>query len=332
MESSNCQYHINENLKVKKLFYKLKLVRTYRNLFLEPSLIRFFKKKKIEIVLAEFGPVGAEVYAVCERLGIPLIVYFHGYDAYLYHLMKQYKKEYANMFRYACHLIVVSEEMKQRLIKLGAPTEKLIVNPCAPNDVFFTLNPPLTQINFLAVGRFVNKKAPHLTIEAFYKVVQKIPEATLTMAGDGPLFEKCKELVEKLGIQNSINFLGAVSHQKIVEAYQNAFCFVQHSIIAPDGDSEGTPVAILEANAAKLPVVSTKHAGIQDVIVHGETGLLVEEQDVDAMANAMLKLAQDRSLAKMMGEKGRQRVKQHYTMQKHITIIDQAIYDSLTND
>ena len=94
--------------------------------------------------------------------------------------------------------------------------------------------------------------------------------------------------------------------------------FVQHSLTARNGDSEGTPVSVLEACASGLPVIASNHAGISDAVVHRETGYLFEEGDVHAMANYMAKLAGDSGKAAKMGLAGRRRIEEHYSMGKSI--------------
>lgn len=106
---------------------------------------------------------------------------------------------------------------------------------------------------------------------------------------------------------------------------KNSIAFVQHSIQAIDGDSEGTPTAIIEASAASLPVISTKHAGIPEVVIDGETGLLVEEHDVAGMAEAMSTLLENKTLARKMGAAGKTRVKKYYSMGKHIERLTKII-------
>jgi glycosyltransferase involved in cell wall biosynthesis len=108
-----------------------------------------------------------------------------------------------------------------------------------------------------------------------------------------------------------------------------ARCFVQHSVEASNGDSEGTPVGILEAGASSLPVVATRHAGIPDVVVEGQTGFLVDERDTTAMAAQMLRLAQDSELAARLGSAARLHVERNFSQEQSLdrlwTIIESAI-------
>ncbi len=127
-----------------------------------------------------------------------------------------------------------------------------------------------------------------------------------------------KTFARGLGIADAVTFLGACPPSVVQAEMRGARCFVQHSIEAADGDSEGTPVAVLEAGASGLPVVSTRHGGIPDVVVDGRTGFLVDEHDVPAMAERMLRLARDPGLAELLGRAGRERVANEFALPRSI--------------
>ena len=114
-----------------------------------------------------------------------------------------------------------------------------------------------------------------------------------------------------------VALLGALPQRQIVERMRLARGFVQHSLVAPDGDSEGNPVAVMEAQLCGLPVVATRHAGIPEVVLEEETGLLVDEGDVDGMAVAMRRLVLEPSLAGQFGMAGQRRVERCFTVQHH---------------
>ena len=122
-----------------------------------------------------------------------------------------------------------------------------------------------------------------------------------------------------------MQLLGAQPHSIVQREMASARAFVQHSVRAADGDCEGTPVAIIEACATGLPVVATRHAGIPDVVLEGETGLLVEERDVDGMVTAWLHLARDAELAGTLGCAGRARVAEHYELKTSIQRLGQLL-------
>ena len=209
--------------------------------------------------------------------------------------------------------------MERQLISLGAPKEKIFYNVYGVNtDSFSAGDVGRSPRQLLAVGRFVEKKAPYLTILAFAKALQQVPDAKLVMVGSGVLFDVCKQLVQSLKLEASITLHGALPHNEIAQLMMNSRAFTQHSLVPGSGDSEGTPVAVLEAQASGLPVISTKHAGIPDVVVHGETGYLVAEGDIDGMAEHMVAVLNDPQLAARLGAAGRARVLEQYSMKQSI--------------
>ena len=133
------------------------------------------------------------------------------------------------------------------------------------------------------------------------------------MIGDGPLLGMCQDLVEQMGMAGSVSLLGSQPHAVVASEMSRARVFVQHSVEARNGDSEGTPVAILEAGASGLPVVSTRHGGIPDVVVDGTTGFLVAERDVSGMAVHMVRLAERPALAAELGQNARLRIRQDFS-------------------
>lgn len=297
--------------------------------FRKKAMIRYFKTYQIEAVLAEYGPTATYIMDVCKACKIPLIVHFHGRDAYHYQTIARFGAKYRQLFEYASVVVSVSTDMCEQLIQLGAPADKLLLNPCSPNALFtfenIEGNPPI----FLTVGRFAAKKGPEYSIRAFQKVVERFPSAKMWMVGEGELWERCKLLAQSLGINQHIEFKGPCTPEQVAEWHHKARVFVQHSMRAQDGDSEGTPVSVLEAMKSGLPVVSTRHAGIKDTVVEGETGFLVNEGDWEGMAAAMLKLAQDATLAAEMGKRGNARVEAHYTMEQHIERLASAIQSAI---
>jgi len=283
------------------------------------AYLRVFRDYKIDAVLAEYGDMGVQVMDAAERSGIPLIVHFHGYDASVTSVLEENKETYPRMFRIAASIIAVSRAMKHKLIELGAPEEKVQYNPYGIDcEQFSGGDPASAPPVFLAVGRFTEKKAPQITLAAFAKVLKSCPDARLRMIGEGPLLEECQTLAKNLGVENAVDFRGAQEHFVIMQEMQQARCLVQHSVVSPTGDSEGTPLAILEAGATGLPVVSTRHAGIPDVVIEGETGFLVNEHDDTAMAQHMIRIAQEPDLAGRMGKAAREHIQQNFSKELRI--------------
>jgi glycosyltransferase involved in cell wall biosynthesis len=270
-------------------------------------------------LLAEFGPTGVAVQPAAEAANIPLIVHFHGYDAYAHALIERQATNYARLFARASAIIAVSRDMERQLLRLGAPREKVHYNPCGVDtDRFSGGDPAAASPRLLAVGRFVDKKAPQLTLLAFKQVADRHPTAQLLMIGEGSLLDAMRQLVGTLGLTERVTLLGRRDHAAVAAMMRTARAFVQHSMRAHNGDMEGTPVAILEACATGLPVIATRHGGIPDVVIDGATGFLIDEGDVDGMAERMLQLCDSPGLAAQFGRAARERVCAEYSMDARI--------------
>jgi colanic acid/amylovoran biosynthesis glycosyltransferase len=149
-------------------------------------------------------------------------------------------------------------------------------------------------------------------------VLERVPDAKLVMVGDGPLRPAVERLIAALRVQDRVHLLGAQDHAHVAELMRRAAVFTQHSVIAANGDREGTPVVVLEAGAAGVPVVATRHEGIAEAVIDGETGLLVEEGDVDGMASAVADLLSDQERARRLGQAARSRIEEKYSIEASI--------------
>lgn len=294
------------------------------------ALSRFLRRREVRAVLAEYGPTAVSVMDACRDARVPLIAQFHGYDAYREQLISENAGAYRRLFQQASATIAVSKHMHSQLLKLGADPKKLFHNACgAEIPVGCRANPAQADKRFIMVGRLVEKKAPFLSIMAFSQLVARHPDARLDVIGDGPLKDACEQLCRSLGLSALVTFYGATPHSEVLNSMMQSRCFIQHSVCAPDGDREGTPVGVLEAMGMGLPVVSTRHGGIMDIIENGGTGSLVDEYDVDGMAQAMMVYAGDAALAQQIGESAREAVLANWTSEKSVErlwgIIERAI-------
>jgi glycosyltransferase involved in cell wall biosynthesis len=284
----------------------------------------FFRKHRIDCILAEYGMNGADICQTARELNIPLVVHFHGHDAHREPDVEPYRQKYLDMFDYASSIISVSHLMTEKLKELGAPAEKIVYNPYGAREYFSEVQPDYRP-TLIAVGRFAEIKAPYLTVAAFREALRSVPDARLVMVGDGHLLECCRSLAMAWGIVDRIRFAGALTHDHFIPLMSQACAFVQHSVTPSFGDAEGTPNSVLEAQAAGLPVISTRHAGICEAVIHETTGFLVDERDINGMANYMVRLLLDPSLARTMGAAARKHVKENYSMTRHIELLQTCI-------
>lgn len=292
----------------------------------EIELIQSWKDNNVKVVLAEYGPGGVEVMNACSTANIPLVVHFHGFDAYRDDVLESYGDRYKELFQIASKIIVVSQNMKAQLLSLGCPKDKLEqITYGVDTDLFSPSDSSEHRLDFIACGRFVPKKSPLSTIRAFAKVVELHPSAKLTFIGDGELLESAQSLAKELKLDENIDFKGVLSPSEVSLEFKKHSVFVQHSVRTDENDSEGTPLSLLEAAASGLAIVATKHAGIADVIAHEESGFLIEEGDIQKMSERMLQVFEDDELRIQLGTKARAVVLKNYQQTEYISSLEKCL-------
>ncbi len=152
------------------------------------AVAKFCRRREIGVALAEFGPSAAAISGDLERAGVPLVAHFHGYDAYDEDILAEWLPRYRHMFRRGADVVVVSEHMRRQLVGLGADPERVhLIRIGVDTELFTGAAPATAPPRFLVVGRFVEKKAPQIAVEAFGRAAKETPGLRLTMVGDGPL-------------------------------------------------------------------------------------------------------------------------------------------------
>ncbi len=287
------------------------------------QLAKFMKEMGIQVLLAEYGTVGCAVEKACRNANVDLFVHFHGFDASRLLQHWHVKSSYLRLSRTAKGFIFPSNFLATQLCaEIGLNRGKNIhVVPCCVRLDDFRVGQFKDQNLVLAIGRFVPKKAPQKTILAFSKVVRHFPKIRLEMIGDGDLLQTCQDLVQTLGIEDRVIFHGSKPHEFVKEKLNTAVLFLQHSVTAPSGDTEGLGVSLLEAMASGAVVVATRHNGFVETVVDGETGFLIDEHDVNAMASSCIRLLGDQRLLDSMRQKARERVEKYYTVDQQIIML-----------
>ncbi len=161
------------------------------------------------------------------------------------------------------------------------------------------------------------RKAPVLTLDAFRRASDAVPDMHLDYVGEGELLPAVRQFVRAFALEERVTLHGGLPSDGVHRLMDAADIFIQHSMTDPDtGDEEGLPVAIVEAMARSLPVVSTRHAGIPEAVAEGTTGYLVQEGDSTGMGERIVALAADCDLRRRMGVAGWERVRAHFTWEK----------------
>ncbi|MDX1666963.1 MAG: glycosyltransferase family 4 protein [Saprospiraceae bacterium] len=231
---------------------------------------------------------------------LPVFISFHGYDASSLLQKPVYRRRLRQVFELPYVFpVFASRFMMENMKREGVPVpERSQVLYYGIDTDFFRRSetPPDTPArHFLQVSTFRQKKGHAYTLRAFARMLANHPEmkARLILAGDGPLLSDIKEMSEELGLGSKVEFPGFVSSEKARDLMQAAHVFVHHSVRSEiDGDMEGIPNSLMEAMAMELPVLSTYHAGIPELIEDGRHGFLVEERDVEALADRMMTISE----------------------------------------
>jgi len=281
---------------------------------------KFLIEQEVELLWGHFINVSWPFIRIADELGIRLFVHALGLDLSSVFRNPVWRRRYAD-YKHAAGVIVLNKMMKTRLLSVGVPEEKIHIIPCGVDVPEKMIKHPSGEtVRCLAVGRMVGKKAPIKLLESFHLAVQLNKNLFLDYVGDGPLYKNAQDYVKSNGLQNYVTLHGSQPHQKVIDLLQRADLFLQHSIVDPKtGDEEGMPVVILEAMGFGLPVVSTKHAGISEAVLDGETGYVVEEGDIEGMAQRILELAEDAKKRSRMGERGWRTARDNFTWQAERT-------------
>jgi glycosyltransferase involved in cell wall biosynthesis len=278
------------------------------------TVTRFLRQHGTTVAFGEYLDQFADFVPLLNQLGMPYIAQGHGLDVSA-SLRTPGMPERYRSYNSATAVLTRCEFHRRRLIDLGLAPEKVHVNPGGVDipDVI-PPRPPGAYKRFLAIGRFVPKKGPIYLLEAFRRAAQRDREITLDYLGGGQLFPAAQQFVDACGLHARVRLHGPASDTVKKQIAQQCGVFVQHSLTDPDtGDEEGLPAAIQEAMAEGMAVISTHHAGIPEAVEHGANGLLVKEKDVEGMADAMLRAANDPALCTTFGAAAHAKAKQLYS-------------------
>jgi colanic acid/amylovoran biosynthesis glycosyltransferase len=283
-------------------FYENKLIKKIRWLLWKYDLFCSFKNRKyatkINSVINEFNPDIIHCHFAYEALMLldnlenlqdrKIIIHLHGYDASKMLRKKSYVKRLKyyltqnNIFTISCNnyfIRVLNDHYKINIsshlvLKYGINVNSLFkrgVNNSAKDHFVFT-----------QVSSLVEKKGHEYTLQSYKRFIQLNPEikSVLKFTGEGERLTAIKKLVKALDLEKNVEFLGVLSPQQIALLLDNTDVFLHHSVVDKMGDMEGIPNAIMEAMAMELPVLSTVHSGIPELVVDGLNGFLVEEKDI----------------------------------------------------
>lgn len=270
-----------------------------------------------DVYHAHFGPVGKRWDFIPSITNTPFVVSFYGHDAS--NDLPSNPQTYEHLFDVVNTVTVLSEDMRSDVVGGGCPEELTKIVPLSVDMSELRTDPPTAPrnnkpIRILTVARFAEKKGLDDAIEAIDRVAMDY-DIEWVIAGDGPLRETFEAEVRERGLTESVELLGWVTQEEVYERFDDAHLFLLPSKTAEDGNKEGTPTVLLEAQAASVPVLSTTHAGIPEIVQDGETGILVPENEPDALTKALSRFLASPEDWSKMGEKGRTFVEERHSIE-----------------
>jgi colanic acid/amylovoran biosynthesis glycosyltransferase len=252
----------------------------------------FWREHGVGAVLAEFGPLGCWIAPVARAHGVPVFVYFRGHDASRKLRSAGTVRAYRRMASQVDGFFAVSGFLVDNLRRAGIEHANTHVIPSGANPRVFA--PGRKERGLVVViGRLVPNKGPHFSLRAFAGAAPAHAHARLVMVGDGPMRAECEALAQSLGVADRVEFVGSRDHRYVADLLGRAEVLLQQSVTAPSGETEGLPSVIQEAMAAGVVVVATRHAGIPEIVIDGQTGRLVDEHDIDGAAVALADVLAD---------------------------------------
>lgn len=275
-----------------------------------------------DVLVSHFGPDACLAAPVAQRLGLPHIVFFYGYDVNITGSSPSlWSMLYPRLFASAHSICTTSNYLAERVQALGAPASKLKVIHVGINTRRFPWSDPASRfdgriIKLLHVGRLTAKKSPIKLLRAFQEASRLCPTLRfeLTIAGEGELGEASHRLAEELGLSAQVTFAGRVTQAEVSALMATHHLYTQYCETTPSGETEGLGVSFIEASASGLPIATTRHNGLPEVVIDGSSGLLSPEGDITAMARNIATLATTPQRWPQMGRAGRDHVEKTFDL------------------
>lgn len=282
-----------------------------------PGVVPRLRAQQASLVHVHFATDAVALWPSLQRLGLPVLVTLHGYDINVHRQWweqghggragRRYPERLLQMGQSPLvRFVAVSQAVRETAVRYGLDPHKVHVHYIGVDVQRFQPAGPgvgTRAPRVLFVGRMVEKKGAHHLIHAFAALRRQLPDAELAMIGDGPLLPSYQALARELGVP--VQFMGRQGADVVRAEFARARVFCLPSVTAADGDAEGLPIVIMEAQAMGVPVVTSARGGATEGIVDGESGIAFPEGDVPALTQALARVLADPALAERMGQRAR---------------------------
>ena len=294
-----------------------------------PEVLRAYRA---DLIHAHHGFQGGRCLRARRRAALPMVTSFYGADATRAAGDPKWRALYRRLFSEGELFLAEGSCMAAQLGRIGCPEEKVAVHHLGVDLARIPFDPPAAgdRTRVLICASFREKKGIPDGIRAVARARERTgADVGLVLIGDGPQRPAVEEALAATGIGGCTERLGVLPYSRVLEELGRGHILLQPSRTAADGDGEGgAPVILLEAQAAGMPVVATRHADIPEYVVDEASGLLAGEGDVEGLADRLSALLLDPSRWPAMGRAGRAHVEAHYNASFQTAALE-AIYDTL---
>jgi len=305
---------------------------------LSNTIIKHGDLPGIKMIHAHFGQNGVAALPLKEKLKVPMITSFYGYDSG--RLGRLFKPYYSELIKKGDLFLALSNDMKQDLIKLGFPEHKIIIHRLGIDlDKFTSAFEPNETFTILTVARFTETKGIHYVLKALHLFFKIYPDEkqriNYTIVGGGYYESNIKELIERLDLKHNVCIIDNLSvpngREIVLSEMKKCNLFALCSSTPKSGGKEGTPVVLMEAQACGKPCISTFHAGIPEVVINNKTGILVNEHSPEEITKAITQLYFDKKKRDHFGNNARTHIHSFYNQKLQMIALKQ-IYENLLHN
>lgn len=284
--------------------------------------IPLLEKGPFDIIYCQFGNLGLralEFLQVRPRTkNAKIVVSIRGADITLF--PRKYPGVYGELFKQAELFLPVSRSLKDRLVQEGCEEEKITILydgiDCSKFQYVQGQRVSGQALKVLTIARLVEKKGVEFAIEAVAGLLSKGEKLEYTIVGDGLLRGHLQQMIERLGVQRQVKLLGWKTHEEVQQLIAESHVLAAPSVTSDGGDQEGIPNVIKEAMACGLPVISTFHSGIPELVIDGVTGCLVPERDAASLSDSLAYLIRHPEMCNDMGKAGRRQIEERFDIQR----------------
>lgn len=291
-------------------------------------------KINVKVLHVHFGYSAIKLLGLKKILKVPLICSFYGTDAFRFPFIREKNREILHkLFKHADKILVLGPYMKNSLVNLGCQPNKIIIHHLGIETSKITYKnrtlPDNRPVKFLLASSFVEKKGIDICLKALSGLTESF-KFEIDVIGDGVLRTKIEDLILQLNLQDKVRLHGYQSYEYLLEFAYKSDAFLQASKTSSQNDKEGTPMVLVDMMATGLPVITTNHSDIPEIVQDNVTGFLAKENDVDSFKNKILEFISNRSRISEISFNCRKKVENDFNAGIQSSKLEE-IYNELIN-